>query len=94
MPSEQRPKVPMTAARIRQLIDGAEHGTQKREGLEALLREQLWRRPRGRQWEAAAAAAKDAATETKMTKMTKEAVVTTVATAGQRIDCSAGENVA
>ena len=45
-------------------------------------------------WEAAAAAAKDAATETKMTKMTKEAVVTTVATAGQRIDCSAGENVA
>ena len=26
-------------------------------------------------WEAAAAAAKDAATETKMTKMTKEAVV-------------------
>jgi tartrate dehydratase alpha subunit/fumarate hydratase class I-like protein len=36
----------------------------------------------------------DAATETKMTKMTKEAVVTTVATAGQQIDCSAGENVA
>ena len=33
--------MPTTAARIRQLIDGAEHGTQKREGLEALLREQL-----------------------------------------------------
>ena len=75
MPSEQRPKVPMTAARIRQLIDGAEHGTQKREGLEALLREQLAKTAREAIWEAAAAAAKDAATETKMTKMTKEAVV-------------------
>ena len=70
----------------------AGQGTQKREGLEALLRKRLAEGgDEGGDSCEHGGGTEDMATET---KMTKEVVVTRMATAGQRIDCSAGENVA
>ena len=77
-------KVHAPVARIRKLIDMAGQGTvghRKERGSKHCCGSG-WRR---------AATAEDMVTET---KMTKEAVVTTMATARQQINCSAGENVA
>ena len=66
-------------------------GTQKREGLEALLRKRLAEGgdEGGEGCEHGGPAAEDMVTETKMTKeAVVKTMVTTMATAGQRIDCS------